>query len=129
MQVVEVTNKIIENEFIQFPKSLYKDDLEWIAPLDEDIKSVFNAKTNNYFLSGDAIRWIVKRNNTIVGRIAAFYKKEGDQMKGGIGFLNVFMIKVLLMLCLIQPKSGYNLNIATLWKGQSTLVKKISTGD
>ena len=86
MQVVEVTNKIIENEFIQFPKSLYKDDLEWIAPLDEDIKSVFNAKTNNYFLSGDAIRWIVKRNNTIVGRIAAFYKKEGDQMKGGIGF-------------------------------------------
>ncbi|MDP3929065.1 MAG: GNAT family N-acetyltransferase [Bacteroidota bacterium] len=86
MQVVEVNHRSSENAFIHFPKSLYKNDKEWIAPLDKDIESVFNRDKNNYYKLGDAKRWIIELNKEVVGRIAAFYKNDGTQIKGGIGF-------------------------------------------
>lgn len=86
MQLFEVTNLNTEKEFIHCSKLLYKDDVNWISPLDKDIESVFNSQKNNYFQLGDAKRWILKDKNVLIGRIAAFYKKEGNKLSGGVGF-------------------------------------------
>jgi len=91
MTLVEVTNKHLEKEFIQLPVGLYKDEPNWIRPLDKDIKAIFDPAKNKLFKSGKAIRWILRNDagNTI-GRIAAFVNEKTvntyDQPTGGLGF-------------------------------------------
>lgn len=92
-KIIEVNTSQTRKEFLQFPVRLYKNENNWIRPLDKDIESVFDPKKNKLFRHGDAIRWILKdeKNNT-VGRIAAFYDKKSaaknDQPTGGVGFFD-----------------------------------------
>lgn len=90
-KVVEVNNKRTEKEFLLLPVSLYKNEKNWIRPLDKDIQSVFDPKQNKKFRQGECIRWIlVDENKKTVGRIAAFIdpqtSKTYEQPTGGIGF-------------------------------------------
>ncbi len=92
MQVIEVSDERLAKEFIKFPVRLYKDDPNWIRPLDKDIDAVFDKKKNKTFRNGECIRWILKdENGETKGRIAAFVNKktvnkDNDQPTGGIGF-------------------------------------------
>ena len=45
----EVTDKALEKEFIDLPKRLYKGNRNWVCPLDDDIKGVFNPEKNKLF--------------------------------------------------------------------------------
>lgn len=92
MKLIEVVSKKEENQFIEFAVQLYKDSPNWIRPLDKDIRAVFDPKKNKAFRNqGDCIRWLLKDNKKIIGRVAAFYsqktaKRGNDQPTGGIGF-------------------------------------------
>jgi len=90
MKVTIVTNLRDEKEFIEVPIKIYKNDKNWIRPLDKDIKAVFDFNKNKAYRNGEAIRWLIKKNNITLGRIAAFYnKKKSTQNKlfvGGCGF-------------------------------------------
>lgn len=90
--LIQVTNKKTIREFLDFPSSIYKNDKNWIRPLDEDIEKIFNPKKNKLFKKGNAIRWVLKENNKVVGRIAAFYDEKtaskNDQPTGGCGFFD-----------------------------------------
>lgn len=91
MKLIEVNNKATENAFIQLPVELYKNEKNYIRPLDKDIKAVFDPKKNKNYRNGEAIRWILKNDSgKVIGRIAAFYdkktSKKNDQPTGGIGF-------------------------------------------
>ena len=75
----------------RFATIIYKNETKWIRPLDKDIKSVFNANTNKSFRKGEVIRWVLKKDDKLIGRIAAFYiksnKVEKNNLKvGGCGF-------------------------------------------
>lgn len=91
MIVTEVTNLKTAREFIDLPRRLYKNDPNWICPLDSDIEAVFDPKRNVFFEHGDCKRWLLKDDNgKIIGRIAAFinYKKshQHEVPTGGVGF-------------------------------------------
>ena len=89
MNIIEVNSKKDKKDFIQIVCSIYKNEKNWIRPLDKDINSVFNPKTNKAFRKGDVKRWILKNNNETIGRIAAFYSSKNDKEKlrvGGCGF-------------------------------------------
>ncbi len=91
MKILLVSNKRTEQEFIKFPHRLYKDDPNYVAPFNKDVKAAFNSKTNVHFGQGDAIRWILKNDSgKTIGRIAAFYEKNkaaADYVNsGGCGF-------------------------------------------
>ncbi|MBC8319805.1 MAG: hypothetical protein H8E34_03680 [Bacteroidetes bacterium] len=91
--LTEVSNKRTIREFLDFPSTLYKDDKNWIRPLDIDIEKIFNPKKNRLFKRGKAIRWILKdANHKVIGRIAAFYDEKtaikNDQPTGGCGFFD-----------------------------------------
>jgi len=79
-------------KFMTVPDMIYKDDPQWIKPLDKDILEIFDEKKNKTFRFGKIIRWILTDNDgTLLGRIAAFvnkkYKNKGDEVPaGGIGF-------------------------------------------
>jgi len=90
MKIVEVQNNKHENQFLQVARDLYKMDPNWICPLDNDIRNVFNPLENSYFSHGQATRFILENNNNVIGRIAAFIdKKTADNSElpaGGCGF-------------------------------------------
>ena len=89
MNIIEVNSKKDKKDFIQIACSIYKNEKNWIRPLDKDINSVFDPKTNKAFRKGDVKRWILKNNNQTIGRIAAFYSSKNDKEKlrvRGCGF-------------------------------------------
>ncbi len=90
MELIEVKGKKEEKDFLTMPLPLYKDDPNYVRPLDKDIIKVFDRNANKLFRDGDAIRWIAKKDGKMVGRIAAFYStkiaKKENQPTGGIGF-------------------------------------------
>ena len=92
MQITEVTDATTAKQFLTMALSIYKNDPEWVQPLDKDINEVFDKEKNKAFRFGEAIRWILKDDTgNVIGRIAAFinskYKTKGDEGPvGGIGF-------------------------------------------
>lgn len=92
MQLQEVNTPETIKEFLQLPLRLYKDDKNWIRPLDADIEKVFDPKQNRTFKSGKCTRWILWNDNKteVIGRIAAFIdertSKKEEQPTGGVGF-------------------------------------------
>jgi hypothetical protein len=94
MQIIEVLTKQYKEEFVNFPKKLYKGDKNWICQPDMVVESVFNPHTNYSFEHGEAIRWILKDNrNVTIGRVAAFIDNRRSaanrQPTGGMGFFEV----------------------------------------
>ena len=90
-QLIPVNNKATAKQFLQVAVILYKNDLNWIRPLNKDIEEVFDANKNKAFRFGETERWILTDNNNLIGRIAAFvnkkYKSKGDDVPvGGVGF-------------------------------------------
>lgn len=91
MRIVEVNDRKTAREFLKFPTRLYKNESNWIRPLDKDIEGVFDESRNKTFRNGKCIRWILKDDEQTIGRIAAFINnktanKDNDQPTGGIGF-------------------------------------------
>lgn len=92
MQIVEVTNQIQEQLFVEMAVEIYREDPQWIRPLDKDVLDVFDKKKNKAFRWGSVIRWLfIDDNGKVAGRVAAFtnskYKNKGDDIAvGGIGF-------------------------------------------
>jgi hypothetical protein len=91
MNLIEVANAKQAKEFINLPKQLYKNDPNWICPLDSDIEAVFNPSRNVFFSHGVCTRWLLKdKNDNTIGRIAAFVNQEkankNPQPTGGVGF-------------------------------------------
>jgi len=90
MRLIEVSDTQSENDFFSLPRKIYKDDPNWIPPLIQDIRKVFDPQKNKYFKEGEVKRWILEKDNEIVGRIAAFIhhklSKGFEQPTGGVGF-------------------------------------------
>ena len=88
----EVVSRRDIREFHDFPKRLYKDEKNWICPLDSDIECWFDPSKNEKLKDGEIIRWLVRdENGNTVGRIAAFYDREMVersewQPTGGCGY-------------------------------------------
>ena len=92
MQIIPIEDSKSARLFIEVPLVIYKNNANWIRPLDKDINEIFNEKKNKAYRFGKTIRWILKDNQgNLIGRIAAFvnskYKNKGDEFAvGGIGF-------------------------------------------
>ncbi|MCH5330101.1 MAG: hypothetical protein J1E04_03975 [Alistipes sp.] len=87
----EVRTVSDEKEFLELPKRLYRNEPNWVCPLDDDIRNVFDPAKNKKFQNGEAVRWLaIAADGHTAGRIAAFYNTESaaieEQPTGGCGF-------------------------------------------
>ncbi len=111
MQILPVHTSADSNDFFTLPLSIYKNDPNWIQPLDKDVKDVFDEKKNKSFRHGKLQRWILKDNaNKCIGRIAAFtnikYKNKGDDIPVGcMGFFECINDKQAATLLLDTAKN------------------------
>jgi hypothetical protein len=93
MQLIEVTDRSLEREFIKVNVEVNRNDPNYIRPLDKDIMNIFDAGKNKALRHAEHIRWVLKHNGRYIGRVAAFvnkrYKNRGDDMPvGGMGFFD-----------------------------------------
>jgi hypothetical protein len=91
MQIIAVSDSKTKRDFLNVARFLYKDDPNWICPLDAEIEQIFDAAKNPFFKHGTCKRWILQDDvgNTI-GRVAAFINEKKahqyEQPTGGMGF-------------------------------------------
>ncbi len=94
MHPVEVKSNSDCKRFVSLPNDLYKNQKQYIKPLYRDITDVFDPAVNKNLEHGNCVRWILLRDNKIIGRIAAFIlrntstKGEAESF-GGDGFFDL----------------------------------------
>ena len=89
--IEEVLNEKQAKEFLLLPVSLYKNDKNWVRPLDNDITKVFDPRKNPFFNHGECTRWLLRdEKKQCVGRVASFIDKSSCHLDsysvGGMGF-------------------------------------------
>ncbi len=94
MVIKEVVDKKDSKRFLKFHKWLYRDDPNWVCPLDSEFNAVFDPLKNRTFNHGILKRWLLMDGNSkVIGRIAAFIdhnrSKVYRQPTGGLGFFEV----------------------------------------
>lgn len=91
MKAEQIQNAQQIREFLEFPVRLYKNDKNYIRPLDKDVEEVFDPKKNKLFRNGICERYLFKNDKgETVGRVAVFTNKkyQQEQPTGGIGFFD-----------------------------------------
>lgn len=90
MKIVLVNDAESRKEFLEFPALLYKDDPNYIRPLDKDVEAVFDQKINRFYKEGFCERFLFKHDNRTVAKVAVFVNSEykQEQPTGGIGFFD-----------------------------------------
>jgi hypothetical protein len=95
MKIVEIRQeKHLIKEFLEFPAKLYKNEKNWIRPLNIDIEETFNPEKNIHFKHGKCTRWILQNEKgETIGKVAAFIDDhtkdlDNDQPTGGMGFFD-----------------------------------------
>jgi GNAT superfamily N-acetyltransferase len=91
MKIVQVADQKTKKDFLQLARRIYKDDPNWVCPLDAEIEGIFNPNQNSFFTHGRGNRWVLISDRAeCIGRIAAFIDdkkaRQWDQPTGGIGF-------------------------------------------
>ena len=96
MQITEVKTKTEENDFLEMPRLIYRNDPNWIPHIRQDIQKIFDPNKNKFFRYGEATRFLLKDNNgKTIGRVAVFINKRlSDTFKqptGGFGFFECIL--------------------------------------
>jgi len=115
MTVLEVTDSKTKKAFLDVARAIYKNDENWVCPLDSDVEAVFDPKKNNFHQFGKCIRWILKDDaGKLIGRIAAFINNKKaynyEQPTGGIGFFECINNQVAANLLFDTAKSWLQQN-------------------
>ena len=128
MKITEVNDKRTRQTFLNVARIIYRNDPNWICPLDIDIEAVFNPDKNSFHQHGEAIRWILTDDrDQPIGRIAAFINKKKayqyEQPTGGMGFFE----------CIDQQDAAFLLfDTAKAWlkaKGMEAMDGPINFGE
>ena len=79
--IKQVTSEKELMDFIKFPMLLYKNNPNYVPPLINDEKNIWNPKENAALLYSEAKQFLAYKNDTIVGRIAVMINhKEKDEL-------------------------------------------------
>ena len=89
--IIKVEDNRTKALFHEVMRLIYKNDRNFICPLDEVIEGIFTPGKNTFFNHGEATRWIlVDEQNKPVGRVAAFINTKKaytfQVSTGGMGF-------------------------------------------
>jgi len=94
MQLIEIKTKQQETDWILFPVKLYTNDTNYIRPIDQEVRDVFDPNKNGLYKSKEsaAIRYLLRKEGKTIGRIAVFVNgktlKTEKQPTGGCGFFD-----------------------------------------
>jgi hypothetical protein len=71
MTIEEVRDKKGLKKFIKLPFMIYRDDPNWVPPLNSDMVKMFSPKDNPFYDHAEVKLYIARDDGAVVGRIAA----------------------------------------------------------
>ncbi|TCO10717.1 CBF/MAK21 family protein [Natronoflexus pectinivorans] len=91
MRIIPVDDKQTRTMFLDMVQLIYKNDPNYIRPLDSLIEEIFDPLRNNFYSHGEAVRFLLLDDkNMPIGRVAAFINRNKafgySQPTGGMGF-------------------------------------------
>ncbi|MCW0486102.1 GNAT family N-acetyltransferase [Riemerella anatipestifer] len=114
--VKKVTNDKELQDFIKFPNKLYKENPNYVPPLNNDEKNIWKAEENPALSYSDAEQYLAYRNGEVVGRIALMvnYKEEKElgikKLRfGWLDFIDDIEVSKVLMDKAIEVAKSKNL--------------------
>lgn len=122
----EIKTEADKQAFLQVAIDIYRNDPNWIRPLDKDIEEVFDKEKNKFFKRGECSRWILMDDDgRPIGRIAAFVNRQykQEQPTGGIGFFECVNV---------QERANYMFDYCRQWledKGMEAMDGPINFGE
>ena len=79
------------NAFIAFPYELHRRDPLWVPPLRRDVKAMLVPKHNPFFEHAEARYFLARRDDRVVGRIAAIENRGHNEFhEDRVGFFGFF---------------------------------------
>src|SRR5262249_27549191 len=73
--------------FLELPYRLHKNLENWVPPLRDDVKLMFDRKKNPFFEHAEVEQWVAERDGAVVGRIAAVTNRaHNDFHHDKVGF-------------------------------------------
>ena len=66
LKSILVNSPETQKEFLEFPARLFRNEKNYIRPLDKDIEDVFNSNKNKFFRNGTCERFLFKNEILIV---------------------------------------------------------------
>ncbi|MCL1674201.1 GNAT family N-acetyltransferase [Elizabethkingia meningoseptica] len=104
-------------DFIQFPMTLYKNNPNFVPPLINDEKQIWDPKENPALAYSEAELYLAYKNNQIVGRIALMINhKEGQELEihkvrfGWIDFIDDLSVSKALLDKAAEYAKQHNIN-------------------
>jgi hypothetical protein len=68
--------------FLELPYRLHKNLANWVPPLRDDVKLMFDRKKNPFFEHAEVEQWVAERDGVVVGRIAAITNRAHNEFHG-----------------------------------------------
>ena len=62
MNVIPVISKETISEFLNFPQHLFKEDKNFIRPLDQDVENILDSKKNKIVKCPDFLMNLIQKN-------------------------------------------------------------------
>jgi hypothetical protein len=91
VEVIPISTKSEQDQFLRLPWRLYKDDPAWVPNLLMLQKETLSPKHNPFFDSGEAQLFLARRNGEVVGRISAQIDyRHNEQHVEHTGFFGFF---------------------------------------
>lgn len=89
--ITQVQSTLDRDAFIKFPYHLYKDDPNWVPPLEMERKDFLNPAKNPWFEFGKVELFLARRAGKVVGRIAAVHDPRYNEFHATkLGFFGMF---------------------------------------
>ena len=89
--IIKVSSQAGLMSFIKLPWKIYSDNPYWVPPLIMDRKKMFNTSKNPFFKHAEMQLFLAKKNDEIVGRIAAIKNDLHNQNHNDkVGFFGFF---------------------------------------
>ena len=113
----KVINDKMLMDFIQFPMTLYKNNPNFVPPLINDEKQIWDPKENPALAYSEAELYLAYKDNQIVGRIAVMINhKEGQELEihkvrfGWIDFIDDLSVSKALLDKAAEYAKQHNIN-------------------
>lgn len=82
VRVDEVADRAGLREFVALPFRLYRDDPDWVPPLKSDVRWVLDERKNPFWKHARKRLFLARRDDRIVGRVAAIVDPEHNRVHG-----------------------------------------------
>ena len=78
VQVIRLTTKREMDRFVSFPRSLYKNYVQYVPDMDSEVRGFFNPKKNSDLEFADVQPFLAYKDGKVVGRIVGVVSRKSN---------------------------------------------------